>query len=70
MFEPGDEGAFDDAKVLERMRAAIGLPDFNPNIYFISRWTLEGVLANKFHVGRVLLWATRLTVTRRPEGWG
>ncbi|MGA7325032.1 MAG: FAD-dependent monooxygenase [Rhodomicrobium sp.] len=55
MFEPGDEGAFDDAKVLERMRAAIGLPDFNPEIHLISRWTLEGVLANKFHAGRVFV---------------
>ena len=55
MFEPGDQGAFDDAKVLERMRAAIGLPDFSPEIHLISRWTLEGVLANKFHVGRVFV---------------
>jgi 2,4-dichlorophenol 6-monooxygenase len=37
------------------MRAAIGLPDFNPKIHFISRWTLEGVLANKFDVGRVFV---------------
>lgn len=55
MFQPGDEGAFDDAKVLERMRAVVGLPDFAPEIHYISRWTLEGVLANKFHAGRVFL---------------
>ena len=54
-FRLGDETAFDDAKVLDRMRAVLGSPDFNPKIHFISRWTLEGVLANKFHDGRVFV---------------
>ncbi len=55
MFAPDDKGAFDDAKVLERMRATLGIPDFNPKIHHISRWTMEGVLANKFHSGRVFV---------------
>ena len=41
----------DDGKVLERMRATLGIPDFAPEIHLISRWTMEGVLANKFHAG-------------------
>ena len=54
-FPVDDESAFDDAKVLERMRAVLGLPDFAPKIHCISRWTLEGVVANEFQAGRVFL---------------
>ncbi len=53
-FPMSDESAFDDAKVLDRMRAVLGT-DFAPKIHYISRWTLEGVLANEFHKGRVFL---------------
>ena len=54
-FPVDDESAFDDAKVLDRMRAVLGLPDFAPKIHCISRWTLEGVVANEFQAGRVFL---------------
>jgi 2,4-dichlorophenol 6-monooxygenase len=54
-FAFDDEGAFDDAKVLDRIRATLGISDFSPKIHYISRWTMEGVLANKFHAGRVFL---------------
>ena len=54
-FAMDDEDALDDAKVLERMRATLGIPDFSPKIHYISRWTMEGVLANKFQAGRVFL---------------
>lgn len=52
-FAFDDEDAFDDAKVIERMRMTTGIPDFNPDIHYISRWVMEGVLADKFRVGRV-----------------
>lgn len=54
-FAMNDESALDDAKVLERMRATLGIPDFSPEIHYISRWTMEGVLANKFKSGRVFV---------------
>ncbi|WP_375783483.1 FAD-dependent monooxygenase [Bradyrhizobium sp. Pha-3] len=54
-FAMDDESALDDSKVLERMRATLGIPDFSPVIHYISRWTMEGVLANKFQSGRVLV---------------
>ncbi len=54
-FPVDDESAFDDAKVIERMRAILGIQDFTPKVHLISRWTLEGVLANEFHAGRVFL---------------
>ena len=52
-FAFDDQDAFDDAKVIERMKMTTGIPDFNPEIHFISRWVMEGVLADKFRVGRV-----------------
>lgn len=54
-FEHGDQAAFDDAAVLERMRAILGIPDFAPKIHLMSRWSLEGVLANRFQAGRVFV---------------
>jgi 2,4-dichlorophenol 6-monooxygenase len=54
-FAMEDESALDDAKVLERMRVTLGIPDFSPKINCISRWTMEGVLANKFQSGRVFV---------------
>jgi 2,4-dichlorophenol 6-monooxygenase len=54
-FPIDDEGAFDDGKVLERMRLTLGIPDFAPEIHYTSRWTMEGVLADKFQAGRVFL---------------
>lgn len=54
-FAFDDQGAFDDEKVIERMKTTLGIADFNPKIHYISRWVMEGVLANKFRVGRVLI---------------
>lgn len=52
-FAFDDTDAFDDTKVIERMKMTTGIPDFNPKIHYISRWVMEGVLADKFRVGRV-----------------
>lgn len=54
-FPFDDDGAFDDAKVLERMAATMGIPDFAPKVHFISRWTMEGIIAERFREGRVFL---------------
>ena len=50
-----DSAAFDDAKILERLRVTLGIPGFQPKIHYISRWEMEGVLAEKFRAGRVFL---------------
>lgn len=55
IFLPGDEGAFDDNIVMQRMRLVLGLPDFNPKVHLISRWWLEGILASQLRVGNVFL---------------
>ena len=54
-FMPGDSRAFDDAAVKEQMRRVLGIPDFEPKIHLISRWALDGVLANRLRVGHVFL---------------
>lgn len=54
-FAMDDGSALDDARVLERIRATLGIPDFSPKIHYISRWTMEGVLANEFQSGRVFV---------------
>ncbi len=54
-FLAGDESAFDDNIVKQRMRLVLGLPDFEPKIHLISRWELDGLLAEKLRVGNVFL---------------
>ena len=45
----------DPEAVLKRMRAVFGLPEFSPHIFHISKWNMEGVIADQFHVGRIFL---------------
>ena len=55
IFPPNDESAFDDNVVLQRMRKVLGIPDFNPKVHLISRWSLEGIVADRLRVGNVFL---------------
>lgn len=50
-----DPRALDDSRVEADMRAALGIGDHPVTIHKISRWTLEGVLANSFRKGRVFM---------------
>ena len=54
-FAAGDADALDAGKVLARIRATLGIPDFDPVIHHISPWVMEGVLADRFRAGRVFL---------------
>ena len=54
-FAVDDPDADDADKVLARIRATLGIPDFAPEIHTISRWVMEGVLADEFRAGRVFL---------------
>ncbi len=44
-----------DAEVEAEMRLALGIGDHPMHIHKLTRWTLEGVLAEKFRAGRVFL---------------
>ncbi|MGV9870489.1 FAD-dependent monooxygenase [Rhodococcus koreensis] len=51
-----DPDAMRQEKVLERMFATLGLPPDHPvEVHKISPWVMEGVIADKFRVGRVFI---------------
>lgn len=50
-----DTRAIDDAKVIADMKEALGLPKLDATVHVVSRWSLEGILADRFQVGRVFL---------------
>ncbi len=69
-YPPELEPLFDtDEKVLAHMRERVGLPDFDPKVHVVTRWSLEGLLApTRGSAGSSSL-ATPRTGTRRPEDW-
>jgi 2,4-dichlorophenol 6-monooxygenase len=54
-YATNDPDAMQEEKVLERMRATLGIADFSPRIFRISDWVMEGVIADRFRSGRVFL---------------
>jgi 2,4-dichlorophenol 6-monooxygenase len=54
-YENEDTRALDDAQVVAHMKAALGLPDLDAKVHVVSRWSMEGILADRFRVGRVFL---------------
>jgi 2,4-dichlorophenol 6-monooxygenase len=54
-YETADTRALDDARVVADMKQALGLPQLEPRVHVISRWSMEGILADRFRVGRVFL---------------
>jgi 2,4-dichlorophenol 6-monooxygenase len=54
-YENEDTRALDDDRVVADMKAALGLPDLDPKVHVVSRWSMEGILADRFRVGRVFL---------------
>lgn len=54
-YEHDDQRALDDAFAIARMMEVLGVPDLDAKVHVVSRWSIEGILANRFRVGRVLL---------------
>ncbi|MDX2165986.1 MAG: FAD-dependent monooxygenase [Deltaproteobacteria bacterium] len=54
-YDTEDTRAKDDAQVIADMKDALGLPELDATVHVISRWSLEGILAERFQVGRVFL---------------
>jgi 2,4-dichlorophenol 6-monooxygenase len=50
-----DTRAIDDTQVVADMKAALGLPHLDARVHVVSRWSLEGILAERFQAGRVFL---------------
>lgn len=54
-YENADTRALDDAQVVADMKAALGLPDLDAKVHVVSRWSMEGILADRFREGCVFL---------------
>jgi 2,4-dichlorophenol 6-monooxygenase len=54
-YEHADTRALDDAFAIATMKEVLGLPDLDAKVHLVSRWSLEGILADRFRVGRVFL---------------
>ena len=54
-YDTDDTRAIDDAQVVADMKEALGLPDLDAKVHVVSRWAFEGVLADRFQVGRVFM---------------
>lgn len=54
-YGPDDGRALDDESVLADLRTGLGLSEEDLTVHMISRWTLEGVVADRYRVGRVLI---------------
>lgn len=55
-YATDDPEAMQEEKVLARMRATLGLPpELVPTVHRISQWVMEGVIADRFRMGRVFL---------------
>jgi 2,4-dichlorophenol 6-monooxygenase len=54
-YENADTRSLDDSQVVADMKAALGLPDLDAKVHVVSRWSMEGILADRFRVGPVFL---------------
>jgi 2,4-dichlorophenol 6-monooxygenase len=54
-YENADTRALDDSQVVADMKAALGVPDLDAKVHVVSRWSMEGILADRFRVGPVFL---------------
>ncbi|MGA7834324.1 MAG: FAD-dependent monooxygenase, partial [Acidimicrobiales bacterium] len=54
-YDLDDERAFDDEAVVADMRFRLGVGDIPITVHMVSRWTLCGLLADKYQAGRVFI---------------
>jgi 2,4-dichlorophenol 6-monooxygenase len=54
-FQPDDPGRFDEETIIPKVRNLLKLPDLEITCHKINHWIVEGLLAERYRVGRVLL---------------
>ncbi len=54
-YATDDPRALDDEQVVADMREALGIGEHPVTVHKVSRWSLDGVVASRFQVGRVFL---------------
>ena len=50
-----DKRVFDDEQMIADMLRVLGVPDLDPKIHLITRWSFEALVAPQFKVGRAFL---------------
>jgi 2,4-dichlorophenol 6-monooxygenase len=54
-FVPGDADRDDPQAITARIREVLGLPGLDLTLHKVSHWSVEGVLADRYRDGRVLI---------------
>jgi len=54
-FKSDDPSRFDESKLVPRIRELLKIPEFEPKILGIGHWIVQGVLADRYQFGRVIL---------------
>jgi 2,4-dichlorophenol 6-monooxygenase len=54
-FAPDDPARNDESAMVPRIRQLLKLPDLQLQVHGINHWVLEGVLADRYQVGRVFV---------------
>lgn len=54
-FKSDDPERFNEDKLIPRMRALMKIPDLQPQVLGVGHWIVQGVLADKYRFGNVLL---------------
>jgi 2,4-dichlorophenol 6-monooxygenase len=54
-FGADDPDRFDEQAIVPRLRELLKLPELDITVHKVSHWILEGVLADRYQVGRVFL---------------
>lgn len=54
-YPHGDPDAGDRDKVVAHMKTLLGMPELDAEIHAVSVWAMEGIVADRFRVGRVFV---------------
>jgi 2,4-dichlorophenol 6-monooxygenase len=54
-YAADDKRIFDDEAMIADMVRVLGVPDLDPDVHLITRWSFEALVAPKFRAGRVFL---------------
>jgi 2,4-dichlorophenol 6-monooxygenase len=54
-FKSDNPDRFDEGSLVPRIRKLLKIPEFEPKVLGIGHWIVQGVLANRYRFGRVLL---------------
>jgi 2,4-dichlorophenol 6-monooxygenase len=54
-FHPDDPARFGEEAIVPKIREVLGLPGLDLTLHDVTNWTVEGLLADRYRHGRVLL---------------